>query len=154
MGVSLLDCLLDEEERAPLLETFDGGQFTQIGKMTRRIMAPFLYLVMKSLYWSKEKTLKKIMWCNDDKIKPYFIKAGKNLTYRNLRRQLTDSLEDKPFSQLPEELQKYTFWEFGSKEEHFKYRNAVMQTYIHGNFLFFEEFNLSLIHISEPTRPY
>ena len=34
---------------------------------------------MKSLYWSKGKTLKKIMWCNDDKIKPYFIKAGKNL---------------------------------------------------------------------------
>lgn len=27
MGVSLLDCLLDEEERAPLLETFDGGLF-------------------------------------------------------------------------------------------------------------------------------
>nr|WP_270514571.1 hypothetical protein [Coprococcus catus] len=102
MGVSLLDCLLDEEERAPLLETFGGGQFAQIGKMTRRVMAPFLYLVMKSLYWSKGKTLKKIMWCNDDKIKPYFIKAGKNLTYRNLRRQLTDSLEDKPFPQLPE----------------------------------------------------
>ena len=141
MGVSLLDCLLDEEERAPLLETFGGGQFAQIGKMTRRVMAPFLYLVMKSLYWSKGKTLKKIMWCNDDKIKPYFIKAGKNLTYRNLRRQLTDSLEDKPFPQLPEELQKYTFWEFGSKEEHFKYRNAVMQTYIHGNFPVFEGFN-------------
>ncbi len=26
-GVSLLDCLLDEEEREPLLETFDGGLF-------------------------------------------------------------------------------------------------------------------------------
>ena len=77
------------------------------------------------------------MWCDDDKIKPYFIEAGKNLTYRNLRRQLTDSLEDKPFPQLPEELQKHTFWEFGSKEEHFKYRNAVMQTYIHGNFPIF-----------------
>ena len=56
---------------------FDGGQFAQIGK-----------------------TLKRIMWCDDDKIKPYFIEAGKNLTYGNLRRQLTDSLEDKPFSEL------------------------------------------------------
>ena len=93
-------------------------------------MVPFLYVAMKSLYWSNGKTLKKIMWCDDDKIKPYFIKAGKNLTYRNLRRQLTDSLEDKPFPKLPEELQKHTFWEFGSKEEHFKYRSAVMQTYI------------------------
>ena len=26
-GVSLLDCLLDEEEREPLLEIFDGGLF-------------------------------------------------------------------------------------------------------------------------------
>ena len=68
---------------------FDGGQFAQIGKATRRIMVPFLYIAMKSLYWSKGKTLKRIMWCDDDKIKPYFIEAGKNLTYGNLRRQLT-----------------------------------------------------------------
>ena len=79
---------------------FDGGQFAQIGMITRRIMVPFLYVAMKSLYWTNGKTLKKIMWCDDDKIKPYFIKAGKNLTYRNLRRQLTDSLEDKPVSQI------------------------------------------------------
>ena len=72
---------------------FDGGQFAQIGKATRRIMVPLLYIAMKSLYWSKGKTLKRIMWCDDDKIKPYFIEAGKNLTYGNLRRQLTDSLE-------------------------------------------------------------
>ena len=45
---------------------FDGGQFAQIGKMTRRIMVPFLYLAIKSVYWSKGKTLKKIMWCDDE----------------------------------------------------------------------------------------
>ena len=67
---------------------FDGGQFAQIGKGTRRIMTPFLYLVIKSLYWSKGGTLKKILWCDDDSIKPYFIAAGENLTYINLRRQL------------------------------------------------------------------
>ena len=129
---------------------FDGGQFAQIGKVTRRIMVPFLYLAIKSLYWSKGKTLKKIMWCDDEKIKPYFIAAGKNLTYGNLRRQLTDSLEDKPFPKLSEELQKHTFWEFGSKEEHFKYRNAVMQTYIHGNFPVFEGCNHMQYQIREP----
>ena len=129
---------------------FDGGQFAQIGKVTRRIMVPFLYVAMKSLYWSNGKTLKKIMWCDDDKIKPYFIKAGKNLTYRNLRRQLTDSLEDKPFPKLPEELQKHTFWEFGSKEEHFKYRSAVMQTYIYGNFPVFQGFNHMQYQIRDP----
>ena len=106
---------------------FDGGQFAQIGK-----------------------TLKRIMWCDDDKIKPYFIEAGKNLTYGNLRRQLTDSLEDKPFPELSEELQKHTFWEFGSIEEHFKYRNAVMQTYIHGNFPVFEGFNHMQYQIQNP----
>ena len=90
------------------------------------------------------------MWCDDDKIKPYFIKAGKNLTYRNLRRQMTDSLEDKPFSKLPEELQKHTFWEFRSKEEHFKYRSAVMQTYIYGNFPVFEGFNHMQYQIRDP----
>ena len=42
---------------------FDGGQFAQIGKGTRRIMTPFLYLAIKSLYWSKGGTLKKILWC-------------------------------------------------------------------------------------------
>ena len=68
---------------------FDGGQFAQIGKGTRRIMTPFLYFAIKSLYWSKGGTLKKILWCDDDSIKSYFIDAGKNLTYTNLRRQIS-----------------------------------------------------------------
>ena len=29
---------------------FDGGQFAQIGAAARRIMTPFLYLAIKSLY--------------------------------------------------------------------------------------------------------
>lgn len=134
IGADLAMAFLTETKITVKHVFFDGGQFAQIGKATRRIMVPFLYIAMKSLYWSKGKTLKRIMWCDDDKIKPYFIEAGKNLTYGNLRRQLADSLEDKPFPELSEELQKHTFWEFGSIEEHFKYRNAVMQTYIHGNF--------------------
>ena len=47
---------------------FDGGQFAQIGKGVRRMMTPFLYLAIKSLYWSKGGTLKKILWCDDDSI--------------------------------------------------------------------------------------
>ena len=95
---------------------FDGGQFAQIGKGTRRIMTPFLYFAIKSLYWSKGGTLKKILWCDDDSIKSYFIDAGKNLTYTNLRRQILDSLEDKPFPALSEELQKHLYFEFRSEE--------------------------------------
>ena len=129
---------------------FDGGQFAQIGRTTRRIMVPFLYLAIKSLYWSNGKTLKKIMWCEDEAIKPYFIKAGKNLTYGNLKRQILDSLEDKPFPELPEALQRNTFWEFGSKEEHFKYRNAVMQAYPYGNFPVFDGFNHMQYQIRDP----
>ena len=108
---------------------FDGGQFAQIGKPARRVMTPFLYLAIKSLYWSKGRTLKQILWCDDAAIRPYFIAAGKALTYGNLRRQLSDSLENKPFPPLPEALQKHTFFSFGSIEDHFKYREAVKRAY-------------------------
>ena len=129
---------------------FDGGQFAQIGKGTRRIMTPFLYLAIKSLYWSKGRTLKKIMWCDDDSIKPYFIAAGKNLTYTNLRRQISDSLEDKPFPSLPEELQRHIYFEFGSIEDHFKYRQAVMKAYPYGNYPVFEGYNHMQYQIRDP----
>ena len=150
IGADLAMAFLTEAKIPVKHVFFDGGQFAQIGKATRRIMVPFLYIAMKSLYWSKGKTLKRIMWCDDDKIKPYFIEAGKNLKYGNLRRQMADSLEDKPFPKLPEELQKHTFWEFGSIEEHFKYRNAVMQAYIYGNFPVFEGFNHMQYQIRDP----
>ena len=129
---------------------FDGGQFAQIGKGTRRIMTPFLYFAIKSLYWSKGGTLKKILWCDDDAIKSYFIDAGKNLTYTNLRRQISDSLEDKTFPSLPEELQRHIYFEFGSTEDHFKYRQAVMEAYPCGNYPVFEGYNHMQYQIRDP----
>lgn len=129
---------------------FDGGQFARIGKGTRRIMTPFLYFAIKSLYWSKGKTLKKIMWCDDEAIKPYFIAAGKALRYGNLRRQLSDSLEDKPFLPLSEKLQKNTYFEFGTIEDHMKYRDAVMKAYPHGNFPVFDGCNHMQYQIRDP----
>ena len=150
IGADLAMVFLTEAKMPVKHVFFDGGQFAQIGKLTRKIMVPFLYLAIKSLYWSKGKTLKKIMWCDDKNIKPYFIEAGKRMTYGNLKRQLMDSLEDKPFPKLPVELQKHTFWEFGSIEDHFKYRNAVMQTYTYGNFPVFDGFNHMQYQIKEP----
>ena len=44
---------------------FDGGQFAQIPHRFRSIMIPFLYVVLKSLYWSKGKTLKYFLQCDD-----------------------------------------------------------------------------------------
>ena len=129
---------------------FDGGQFAQIGKGTRRIMTPFLYFAIKSLYWSKGSTLKKILWCDDESIKPYFIAAGKALRYGNLRRQMADSLEDKPFPPLSPKLQKHTYFEFGSKEEHFKYRQAVMNAYPYGNYPIFEGYEHMQYQIRDP----
>ena len=129
---------------------FDGGQFAQIGKGTRRMMTPFLYLAIKSLYWSKGGTLKKILWCDDDSIKSYFIAAGKNLTYTNLRRHILDSLEDKPFPSLPEELQRHIYFEFGSIEDHFKYRQAVMNAYPYGNYPIFEGYEHMQYQIRDP----
>ena len=92
-------------------------------------MVPFLYLAIKSLYWSKGATLSKFMWCSEESIKPYFIKAGKNLRYKNLYRQMMDSLEDKEFPKLSQEVQRTIFFEFGSVEEHYKYRDAVKKAY-------------------------
>ena len=113
-------------------------------------MVPFLYLAIKSLYWSKGGTLKKIMWCDDDAIKPYFIAAGEALTYKNMRRQMADSLEDKPFPALSEEMQRRTYFEFGSIEDHFKYRDAVQKAYPQGNFPIFEGHNHTQYQITDP----
>ena len=129
---------------------FDGGQFAQIRKRTRCIMTPFLYFAIKRLYWSKGGTLKRILWCDDDSIKPYFIAAGENLTYTNLRRHILDSMEDKPFPSLPEELQKHIYFEFGSIEDHFKYRQAVMKAYPCGNYPVFEGYNHMQYQICDP----
>ena len=129
---------------------FDGGQFAQIGKGTRRMMTPFLYFAIKSLYWTKGGTLKKILWCDDESIKSYFVAAGKALRYGNLRRQMADSLEDKPFPPLPEELQKHTYFEFGSIEEHFKYRKAVKEAYPYSNYPVFEGYDHMQYQIRDP----
>lgn len=129
---------------------FDGGQFAQISRGTRKIMVPFLYLAIKSLYWTKGATLGKIMWCSDESIKPYFIQAGKNLRYKNLYRQMMDSLEDKAFPALSEDRQKTLFFEFGSIEEHYKYRDAVQKAYPHGNFPVFEKCNHMQLQILDP----
>lgn len=113
-------------------------------------MVPFLYLAIKSLYWTKGATLKKIMWCDNDSIKPYFIHAGKNLSYKNLRTQMMDSLEDKPFPKLSVDAQTRTFFEFGSIEEHFKYRDGVMNAYPQANFPVFENCNHMQFQILDP----
>lgn len=55
------------------------------------------------------------------------VAAGKALSYGNIRRQMADSQEDKPFPPLSKELQKRCFFEFGSAEDHFKYRAAVFR---------------------------
>ena len=109
-----------------------------------------LAMAFLSLYWSRGGTLKKIMWCDDDGIKPYFMAAGKNLRYGNLRRQIADSLEDKPFPPMPEDWQKRAFFEFGSIEEHMKYRPAVMQAYPAANFPIFADFNHIQYQIRDP----
>ena len=130
---------------------FDGGQFAQIGRGTRRVMTPFLYLAIRSLYWSRGATLKRILWCDDAAIRPYFIAAGKALRYGNLRRQLADSLEDKPFPPLPEALQRHTYFAFGSAEEHFKYRDAVRRAYPRGHFPVFEGHQHMQYQIRDPA---
>lgn len=129
---------------------FDGGQFAKINKFTRRIMTPFLYFAIKSVYKKNGSNLGKIMWCDDDAIKPYFIAAGKALKYGNLRRQLGDSLENKPFAPLSEEMQKNTFFEFGTIEDHYKYRADVMDSYPYAHYPVFLGYNHMQFQIRDP----
>ena len=129
---------------------FDGGQFAKIGKFTRRIMTPFLYFAIRSLYKKNGENLGKIMWCDDDAIKPYFVAAGKALKYGNIRRQMSDSLENKPFPPIDENLQKRVFFEFGSMEEHYKYREDVKKSYPYAHYPVFEGHNHMQYQIKNP----
>lgn len=90
------------------------------------------------------------MWCDDETIRPFFIEAGRVLTLANMRRQMGDSLVDAPFPTLPESLQTRTFWEFGSAEDHFKFREAVTETWPAGNFPIFEGHNHMQYQIEDP----
>lgn len=150
LGADLAAAFLAETHLPVKHVFFDGGQFAQISGTLRRLMAPLLYLAIKSLAWSKGKTLKWLLWCDSAAIKPYFIAAGRALTYGNLHRQLGDSLEDKPFPALSPELQRNTFFAFGSGEDHFKYRPAVMRAYPYGHFPVFDGFQHMEYQIRDP----
>ena len=63
---------------------------------------------------------------------------------------MSDSLVNGPFPALPRDLQARTFWEFGSAEEHFKYRDAVMNAWPHGNFPVFEGHDHMEFQIKDP----
>ena len=67
-----------------------------------------------------------------------------------MRRQISDSLEDKAFPSLPEELQRHTYFEFGSIEDHFKYRQAVMKAYPCGHYPVFEGYDHMQYQIRDP----
>lgn len=90
------------------------------------------------------------MWCSENSIKPYFIQAGKNLRYKNLYLQMMDSLEDRDFPELSKKIQKSIFFEFGSIEEHYKYRDAVRNAYPYSNFPVFENNNHMQMQILNP----
>ena len=150
LGADLAAAFLSQTKLPVAHAYFDGGQFAQIGKGARRLMTPFLYLVIKSLWWTQGGTLKRILWCDDDAIKPYFIAAGQALRYGNLRRQLEDSLTDAPLPPLPEDLQRRCFFAFGSAEDHFKYRPAVMAAYPKGQFPVFEGYDHMQYQIQDP----
>ena len=129
---------------------FDGGQFAQIPTFLRHIMTPFLYLAIKSLAWSKGKTLKYILWCDDERIKPYFIHAATNLTYRNLHRFLMDSVMNENFPYVEKSIQEKMILEFGSVEDHFKYRDAVMRAYPYAKYPVFDGYNHMQYQIKNP----
>lgn len=92
----------------------------------------------------------RVIAVDDDAIKPYFMQAGRTLAYGNMRRMMADSLRDRPLPELPASLQRRTFWEFGSAEDHFKYRSAVMAAWPQGHFPVFEGYNHMQFQIRDP----
>lgn len=150
IGADLAVAFLAQTKIAVKHAFFDGGQFAKIGKFTRRVMTPFLYFAIRSIYRKNGANLGKIMWCDDVAIRPYFVAAGKALGYGNLRRQLSDSLENKPFPPLTAEMQQHTFFEFGSAEEHYKYRADVIKSYPNANYPVFEGYNHMQFQIRDP----
>lgn len=57
---------------------------------------------------------------------------------------------NKPFPALSEELQKHLYFEFGSIEDHFKYRQAVIEAYPCGNYPIFEGYDHMQYQIRDP----
>lgn len=76
--------------------------------------------------------------------------VARYLRYGSLRRQLADSLTEQPFPPLPEGLQRRTYFAFGSREEHYKYRDAVMRAYPQGYFPVFEGYDHMQYQIRDP----
>ena len=64
---------------------------------------------------------------------------------------MADSLEDKPFPPLPPEVERHTYVSFGSAEEHYKYRAAVMEAYPHARFPVFDGFDHMQYQIRDPA---
>ena len=69
----------------------------------------------------------------------------------NIRRQMADSLENKPFPPIDENLQKHTFFEFGSIEDHYKYREDVKESYPYAHYPVFEGYNHMQYQIKDPA---
>ena len=67
-----------------------------------------------------------------------------------MRRQMADSLVDAPFPALPEALQRHIWFEFGSIEDHLKYRAAVQKAYPQGHYPVFENCNHMQYQIRDP----
>ena len=110
IGADLAVAFLSQTELPVEHAFFDGGQFAKIGKFTRRIMTPFLYFAIRSIYKKNGANLGKVMWYAGDEIKPYFIEAGKALKYGNMRRMLGDSLENKPLPPLKKRVSTTRFF--------------------------------------------
>ena len=71
IGADLAVAFLSQTKIPVLHVFFDGGQFAKIGKITRRILTPFLYYAIKSVYKKNGENLGKIMWCDDKEIRQY-----------------------------------------------------------------------------------
>ena len=128
----------------------DGGAFQQIGGIARKAMAPILYKTIEGVARSGGASLRKFFWCDDPEIVPYFVEACAALDRGSMDNMMRDMLVRGPRPAIAPELQSRMVLEFGSLEDHFKFRPCVMRDWPGASFPVFEGHDHMQYQIQDP----
>ncbi|MDO4841560.1 MAG: hypothetical protein Q3982_02660 [Phoenicibacter congonensis] len=128
----------------------DGGMFAKIGGLARKMLAPVLYKTIGKIDKTNGDSLKEIFWTDEDEIKPYFVEAARNLDKDSMNNMMKDMLTKDAYPKLSPATQQKMVFEFGTSEDHFKYRKDVMRSYPNAAFPVFKKYDHMQYQIEDP----
>lgn len=128
----------------------NGGMFAKIGGLARKMLAPVLYKTIEKINKTNGDSLKEIFWTDEYEIKPYFVEAARNLNKDSMNNMMKDMLTKDAYPKLSPETQRKMIFEFGSSEDHFKYRKDVMHSYPEAEFPVFDKYDHMQYQIENP----